>query len=242
MSARTAVSADAHANLDVFSELLHKFHPAPALERFSKHLAGKPLDVVSANAVQFVTQAVASESSDQELISRANAAKKQISLCEQQMLGFASQKFKNKTVLAHPLDALGTIVLHPAKQVRFIHANQKHIHELPLHKLEAHKPLRAANALEGVDLLLLEPRAITGKGIVVQQGGRTLAELASARGIPVYVAATSWHVDASREPSQHEDSVPASLITGIVSEFGIYPHRAFLENVAKSFPELIFSR
>lgn len=237
--ARTAVSSLAHDHLNAFVELVHQHRPARALAQFSKYLEGRPQDVVSANAFHYVTHAVGSESAAEELLERAHHAKSLIATCSKHLAELASQKLRNRTVVAHPLDSFSASLLAGAKQVRFLHANQSVLHTLSLSKLEAHQPIAAAQALDGADLVLLEPRAITPEGVIVERGGRMLAELASARGIPVYAPATSWHATPSWQTTRHEENVPAQFITGILSEHGIYKHNEFLGRVQKTFPWLL---
>jgi translation initiation factor 2B subunit (eIF-2B alpha/beta/delta family) len=238
--ARTEVSSLAHAHLNAFAELVHKHQPARALAQFSKYLDAQPQDVVSANAFHYVTHAVGEDASE-ELLQRANHARSQINACNAQLAAFAKAKLSNRTIVAHPLDALSASFLQSAKSVRFLNANPSALHDFPLTKLEAHKPLGATQALDNADMLLLEPRAITPEGVVVERGGRLLAELASARGVPVYVLGTSWHATPQWKASRTEELVPAAALTGILSEHGIYAHKEFLGRVEKTFPWLLTS-
>jgi len=236
MAVRDRLSSLAHAHLNTLAELLHKHPPARALARFSKHIAEQPLDAVSANAVHFVTHAVPDARAKEELLARVHHAKRQIDTCAQHLAELAAQKLRDRTIVVHPLGTLTAPLVKDAKRIRFLHVNQAILHSLSLLKLEAHQPITAANALENADLVLLEPHAITPEGIAVQQGGRLLAELADARGIPVYAAATSWHAIPGWSHSRSDERVPARFLTGIISEHGIYAHDQFLARVQKTFP------
>lgn len=236
MAVRDRPLSLAHAHLNELAGLLHKHPPARALARFSERLSGLPLDAVSANAVHFVTSAMTEGKLKEELLSRINHAKRQIDTCSQHLAELAVQKLRNRTVVVHPLDALAAPLVEAAKRIRFLHAEQTVMYKLPLLKLEAHQPLAAVQMLKSADLVLLAPHAVTPEGIVVQQGGRLLAELANARTIPVYGAALSWHASPRWSKSKSDELVPARFLTGIISEHGIYAHDQFLARVQKTFP------
>lgn len=238
MSARHPASSEAHAHLNTLIKLLHVFQPARALAQFSKHADKRAFDVVSANALHFVTHVSESDAPTEELLARAAHAKQQINTCFSHLAEVAAPKLKNKHVVAHPLDAFSTSVLGKAASVRFISVNQAHINTLPLHKLEAHRAITAHRALDGADLLLLETKAVTPTSVIARQGARLLAELASAHGIPVYALATSWHATPRWHTSTNDEKIPARLLTGILSEHGIYAHDQFLGRVQKTFPWL----
>lgn len=110
---------------------------------------------------------------------------------------------------------------------------------LPSHKLKAFRLVEAHRAMDTADLVLIEPRAVTRDGAIVQEGGRVLAELARARGLPVYAVATSWHVLPAAHPRHGEELLPAQFLTSILSEHGAYAHDQFLSRVQKAFPLLL---
>lgn len=231
------VTSSAHAHLNVLTELLRRHPPAKALARFAKHLESNKLDVVSANAVRFVTHELSIEDVVSAALSRAQRAKLQIAVCGKQLAEIARQKMRNKVVLAHPLDLVSASVLGNARHVRFLRAHPNALNVL--RRAEAHHPLTAPRALEKADLVLLEPRAITVKDAVVAQGGRLLAELAKAHGLPVYAVATSWHASAGWRTAEDEERIPHAYLTGIISEHGIYKPTQFLARVKKTFPWLL---
>ncbi len=105
-------------------------------------------------------------------------------------------------------------------------------------KVVAHPVKRAAApaAVENADCVLLEPSAISSKGVFVRQGARLLCDLAKARGIPVYAMATSWHVVSSRPRGRNVECVQPENITAVVSEHGVHAFRVFLSNIKKSCP------
>ena len=142
-------------------------------------------------------------------------------------------------VVVHPVGNFVVPALKSAKSIRFIHTDQAVLHNLPVHKLEYHKPLTAGNSLDGAGVVLLEPEAVTKEGVFVQNGGRLLAELAAARGIPVYAIATSWHVASEWHAKPNHEKVSGGLLTGVLSEHGIYSHKDFITKVKKDFPWII---
>jgi translation initiation factor 2B subunit (eIF-2B alpha/beta/delta family) len=239
MGAQNPVSSLAHSYLDTFAEMLHKLEPDRALEKFSNLIEGKKLDVVSANALFFVAHPTTQENLKEELLSRTHQTKRQLDFSAKNFTQIASQRLRNKTVMAHPLGTVSAFLLRSADKVRFIQAGKQAIGMLPNEMLEAHQPLTAHAALENADLLLLEPSAVTEKGFFVERGGMMLAELAKAMGIPVYAAATSWHTAPKWSPSQSEERIPPEYITGVLSEHGIYGHEEFLSRVEKAFPWIL---
>ncbi|MEM4265465.1 MAG: hypothetical protein QXX65_00075 [Candidatus Woesearchaeota archaeon] len=220
-------------------ELLRRHSPDKAILNFSKHLEGKILDVVTANALFYVAHPSGHAEPAKELLSRTIQTKKHINFCFSQMTNFVLQKLRNKVVVVHPLAISNTAFLKNAKSIRFIHADQSALQYLPVHKLEYYKPLAAAESLDNANLVLLEPEAVTKEGIFVKKGGRLLAELAAARGIPVYAVATAWHVVPKWHTKTNNEIVPAGLVLGILSEHGVYSHKDFIANVKKDFQWII---
>jgi translation initiation factor 2B subunit (eIF-2B alpha/beta/delta family) len=237
--ARNPVSSLAHAYLGAFSELLHKHAPESAVAKFSKLVAGKKLDAISSNALYFITHPASGKNLKEELLSRANQAKNVIDQCTSQMSDFAKERMASKTVVVHPLSTFSARLLRDAKEVRFTNADNEAIKLLPETDMAVHHPLTSYTALENADLVLLEPSAITSKGVFVERGGRILAELARARGMPVYALATSWHTSPNWKPGQTDEHVPQEFLTGIISEHGIYEHNEFLAKVQKAFPWML---
>ncbi len=238
MGARQRVSSPTNTHLNTFAELLHKHKPVQAVARFSQYLEHKPLDVISENAVHYVTRPVQQESPREELLSRVQYTKSQIETCKQHLAEIATAKLNNRVVVVHPLDSLSASVLTHAKHIRFFEANQATAHVLPVHKLRRHRARTVPDALDGAHAVLLEARAVTNKGMIAHQGARLLMELARARGIPMYGLATSWHVTPRQARGERGEFVPAKALTGIISEHGIYAHDQFLARVQKTFPWL----
>ncbi len=237
--ARNTASSLAHSCLNTFSELLHKHNPNQAITKFSEHIHGKSLDVVSTNALFYVAHPSGHEEPAKDLLLRTRQTKKHIDFCTKHLTELALQRFKNKDVVVHPLGDFSVGALKSAKRIRFISAEPGQIHKLPVHKLEYHQPISAHNALDRADIVVLEPEAITKEGIVVQKGARLLAELAIARGIPVYAIGTSWHAAPKWHSHAGNEKVPAGFLTGVLSEHGIYAHKDFIVNVKKDFPWII---
>jgi hypothetical protein len=239
MSARHPVTSLANSYLNTFTELLHSCKPEKAIAKFSKLVSGKQLDAMSANALFYVTHNASAENLKEDLISKACQAKLQLDNCAKGLSNFALRKLRGKAVVVHPLDFFSASVLHSASSVRFIQANQGILHLLPVHKLESHNVLTAHASMAGADMVLLEPTAVSDMGVFTASGGRLLAELAKARDIPVYALATSWHTAPNRPAQQGEERVPQDLITGIISEQGIFSHEEFLDRVQKDFPWML---
>jgi translation initiation factor 2B subunit (eIF-2B alpha/beta/delta family) len=234
--ARNPVSSLAHAYLDAFSELLHSSKPETALEKFSKIIDSKTVDPISSNALFYVAMPANPEGAKSEILSRISQAKSFISTSEKQLSEYAIRRLRNKDVVAHPLGAFSAKFLKEANSVRFITAEKLAVKILPETDLEFHEPLTAHRAMENADVLLLEPSAVTKEGAIVKHGGRTLAEIAYARNIPVYVLATSWHSSQKKSLKKGEEIVPGALVTGIISEHGIFPHAEFISRVKNDFP------
>lgn len=119
------------------------------------------------------------------------------------------------------------------------------------------------HALDGADIVLLGCDAITHDGVVNKIGSGVLAELSRLRDIPLYIVTDSLKVDLfhswSNELVEHRSgdevwsNAPAKIkihnpafelipkldITGIVSEFGILSHDAFMEEVIRRYPWLV---
>ncbi len=117
-------------------------------------------------------------------------------------------------------------------------------------------------ALKEADLMLIGCDAITAEGKIINKiGSEMFAEIAARLQIPVYVCSNSWKFDArsvfgyelpieerpkeeiwKNPPKQLKidnhafEKVDPNLITGIISELGIYPPRIFVEIVKENYP------
>ena len=122
----------------------------------------------------------------------------------------------------------------------------------------------ARYAMQKADLFLIGADAITSEGDVVNKIGSGLfAETAYKHNIPVYVCSDSWKFDTRTmggEPVTIEnrstkevwsghpkkvkienpafETIESHLITGIISELGIYPPQTFVGEVKKEYPFL----
>lgn len=121
----------------------------------------------------------------------------------------------------------------------------------------------AAQILDNVDLFLIGADAITVDGVVNKIGSGLFAEAAQQRGVPVFVCTPALKFDpmtinGTPEPMEERpkeevwanapklvqvhnsafEFIPAKLITNIISELGIYPHSAFIEEVRRTYPEI----
>jgi len=120
----------------------------------------------------------------------------------------------------------------------------------------------AIYAMKDADIMLIGADAITAEGAVINKIGSALfAEAAQKRKIPVYICTNSWKFDpetikGTEEPIEKRDSkevwenktkninvenlafekIDPSLITGIISEFGIHKPKEFVKEVQKRNP------
>lgn len=233
MSARTARASLAHTHLSAFVELLHQFKPEQALAKFESYLGSQKMDAVSRNAVQYLTLKL-DESPKESLLARAYDAKKFLDLSWEHLAEAVGSTLGGKVVMAHPVSLHSASALGAAERVHFLSASRAAL--LLLKQTRQHHPLAAHEAVREADAVVLEPRAVTEKGIIVPHGSNLLAELATARGTPVYVLASSWHAAKNAEPTKDEEY--AEHVTGILSENGLVSAKKFLSAAQKSFPWL----
>lgn len=119
----------------------------------------------------------------------------------------------------------------------------------------------ARQALKKADLFLLGADAITSEGKVINKiGSELFAEVAAKQGVPIYVCADSWKFDAKtvfgyeeelekRSPAEVWKNKPKKLkiynfafekvnpelITGIISELGVYKPEVFVEEIKRKY-------
>ena len=117
-------------------------------------------------------------------------------------------------------------------------------------------------ALKEADLMLIGCDAITSEGKVVNKiGSEMFAEIAERLQIPVYVCSNSWKFDArsvfgyelpiETRPKDEVwknaprgvkidnhafEKIDSNLVTGIISELGVYSPRVFVEIVKEKYP------
>lgn len=117
-------------------------------------------------------------------------------------------------------------------------------------------------ALKKADLFLLGADAITSEGKIINKiGSELFAEASAKQGTPLYVCADSWKFDAKtvfgyeedlekRSPSEvwrnkpkhlkicnlAFEKIDPDLVTGIISEFGVYKPEVFVEEVRRNSP------
>ncbi|MFA5141413.1 MAG: S-methyl-5-thioribose-1-phosphate isomerase [Candidatus Woesearchaeota archaeon] len=115
-------------------------------------------------------------------------------------------------------------------------------------------------ALKDADIMLIGADAITAKGEVINKiGSRLLAEVADFYGVKVYVCTDSWAYDPEtkihpeiieqRDPSEVWENrpngvkvmnpafeiIPPELISGIISELGVFKPEHFLYKVKRHY-------
>ncbi len=117
-------------------------------------------------------------------------------------------------------------------------------------------------ALKKADLMLIGADAITAEGKVINKiGSELFAETAERRGVPVYCCSDSWKFDPLTIFGYEEvieqrlkkevwltppkgvlidnhafENVSADLITGVISEIGIYRPEVFVGEVKRVYP------
>jgi len=117
-------------------------------------------------------------------------------------------------------------------------------------------------ALKNADLMLIGADAITSEGKVVNKiGSELFAEIAEKWDIPVYSCANSWKFDPKTVFGYEEEiekrgtrevwstapkgvtvdnhafeKINPDLITGIISELGVYKPTIFIEEVKRTYP------
>ena len=120
-------------------------------------------------------------------------------------------------------------------------------------------------ALEKADLMFIGADVITSEGFVINKiGSGAFAELANKREIPVYVITHSWKFEPeslkgfeeeierrsekevwAKKPKKVKicnwvfEKVDANLITGIISELGVFRPEVFVEEVKKAYEWLV---
>lgn len=115
-------------------------------------------------------------------------------------------------------------------------------------------------ALKKADIILVGAKAITSEGIISNIGVGVLAEIAERYDVPFYVCTDSWKFDKKttlgfEEPiwgenvkeiwenppknvsliNQKFEKVDSKLITGIISELGIYKPSIFIEEIKRNY-------
>jgi len=126
----------------------------------------------------------------------------------------------------------------------------------------------ARQAIKGADMMLIGADAISSTGKVINKiGSEMFAEIAKIYDVPVYVCTDSWKFDpksifgyeiniekrpkeeywpsAPKGVSIHNEifeKVDPDLISGIISEMGIYPPGIFAEEMRRSYKWLFIPR
>jgi ribose 1,5-bisphosphate isomerase len=126
----------------------------------------------------------------------------------------------------------------------------------------------ARQAIKGADMMLIGADAISSTGKVINKiGSEMFAEIAKLHDVPVYVCTDSWKFDPKSifgyelniEKRPKEEYWPSSpkgvsihneifekvdpeLISGIISEMGIYPPGIFAEEMRRSYKWLFVPR
>ena len=117
-------------------------------------------------------------------------------------------------------------------------------------------------ALKKADIMFLGADAITTEGKVINKiGSELFAEVAERYDVPLYICSDSWkfnplsvfgyeEIIEKRAPKEVWPTAPrgvfinnisfekinSDLITGIISELGVYPPEVFVEEVKKTYP------
>ncbi len=102
-------------------------------------------------------------------------------------------------------------------------------------KTRVHDPKKLRQVLKACDMVILGAAAVTHDKVVDVAGAELVAHTAHALHVPVYVVASVLSIDTqnkflrSLQEGTDYELVEPSLITGIISEAGVYDHHTFLE-------------
>ncbi|MBD3249729.1 hypothetical protein GF336_06815 [Candidatus Woesearchaeota archaeon] len=120
-------------------------------------------------------------------------------------------------------------------------------------------------ALKKADIMLIGADAITSEGKVVNKiGSELFAEVADKYDVPLYVCTDSWKFDPETVFGYEEEietrkgkevwmnppkgvvvdnhafeNIDTDLITGIISEFGVYRPEVFIEEIRRVYPWIL---
>lgn len=107
-------------------------------------------------------------------------------------------------------------------------------------------------AVQNADIVLMGCRAITADKIIQAAGSQLVAEIARGSNIPVYICTpamsftpvfsiSSYKTSKRGSAIYHlleQEEVSPSIITGIISEIGIYEHSSFIASLEREMPWL----
>jgi translation initiation factor 2B subunit (eIF-2B alpha/beta/delta family) len=107
-------------------------------------------------------------------------------------------------------------------------------------------------AVQNADIVLMGCRAITSDKIIQAAGGQLVAEIAQGSNIPVYICSPAMSFTPAFSISSYKTSkrgnaiyhlfeqeeVSPSIITGVISEIGIYEHSSFIASLEREMPWL----
>ena len=123
-------------------------------------------------------------------------------------------------------------------------------------------------AIKESDLMLIGADAITSEGFVINKiGSELFAETAAKKGVPIYVCTNSWKFDIDTVygfdeeiEKRHEEEVwkekpkgvkisnyafemvSPELISGVISEIGVYSPKVFIGEMQRHYPWLFQGR
>jgi ribose 1,5-bisphosphate isomerase len=123
-------------------------------------------------------------------------------------------------------------------------------------------------AVKKSDIMLIGADALTSEGYVINKiGSELFAETAHTKGVPVYICTDSWKFDVNsifgydeaiekrhaeeiwkdspkgvRISNYAFESINPELITGIISELGVYNVETFIGEIKRNYPWLFDSR
>jgi hypothetical protein len=184
-------------------------------------------DTVTRNLLDYVLTADApAPQFSSRFLAAAASGKRMLLSAEHQALALAGMKAKSKRVLS-----AGETSLMAALR-------KKHAHVLMMDDKEGFSSSTAHLAVRNADVIIIGCEHVTPNGVAAPLGAGLLAELAHARGIPVYALAIGLQYDSEGEECKAcgEERVAPDLLTGIISELGVLSHDAFVHDVFHAYP------
>lgn len=191
---------------------------------------------------------------------RIQNAVKSISSADSAIKDFAFKKIpKGGAVFVHGADRLVLEILQSAVKAKTfdiltVSSNSFLVSELNKAKIkfQCFPDSAVKSAVQNADIVVMGCRAITADKIIQAAGSQIVAEIAQGSNIPVYIcspamaftpvfSAASYKTSRRGSAIYHlfeQEEVPPDVITGIISELGIYNHSSFIASLEREMPWL----
>ena len=157
-----------------------------------------------------------------------------------QLKNFLGKKIKGNVLLFNPDSFLLNNLSASAKYIA-LKSDKKKCGG----KCQIMEDLSLRSALKMADMALISPYSIGESKIYSRMGAELVAEAAKKQNIPVYVCGSYWMVDRKNVFKKWEklesdalffEKINPDLITGIISELGIFKHHIFMQELANTHP------